>query len=281
MKKVLLVLAFAAFGAATANAQSNEEVVAEITQQRVGTAFTGGNPVPGASSTLGMRLGAIPRISLAVRATGLNLTIPNFDTPSNNSDEFSSLIRTTNVDAAVGIFSGLSLVPTVGGFGSIDLLASYGKSSLPDGDRYSGDPSSWGAGVRVGILRESFTAPGVGVSAMYRRIGDFSHTIGEPEVDAGTVTELENSSVLSLRGTVGKRILMLGATAGIGYDKFSTDARTGLQSGVVTREVTSSTTTVFANVSWTMLLLHIVGEGGVLRGDDNSYYGSLAVRLAL
>jgi hypothetical protein len=37
---------------------------------------------------------------------------------------------------------------------------------------------AWALGARVGILRESFTAPGVSVSAMYRSIGSFSY--GDP-----------------------------------------------------------------------------------------------------
>jgi hypothetical protein len=258
----------------------NQVAIGEITQQRVGTAFTGGNPVAGASSTLGMRLGALPRISVGVRASGLKLTIPNAETSSAN-DELSSFIRSTNVDAAVGVFSGLSLLPTVGGFGSVDLLASYGTVSLPDDDGYGDGPSSWGAGIRVGILRESFTAPGIAVSAMYRGIGDVVHTMGQPELDNGSITTLENNSVLSLRGTVGKRILMLGAVAGVGYDRYSSDARIAHFGPTVNREISSSTTTLFANLSWTMLILNIVGEGGVLRGDENTYFGSLAIRLAL
>ena len=72
----------------------NELAIGEITQQRVGMALAGGNPVPGASSTLGMRLGTLPRISVGVRTTGLQLTIPNPEFPS-SSDELSSFIRSS------------------------------------------------------------------------------------------------------------------------------------------------------------------------------------------
>ncbi|HSL69069.1 MAG TPA: hypothetical protein VK864_02450, partial [Longimicrobiales bacterium] len=36
----------------------------EIAQPHIGLALTGGNPVPGANSTLGMRVGSVPRISI-------------------------------------------------------------------------------------------------------------------------------------------------------------------------------------------------------------------------
>ena len=286
MKKTIVLSALLWLTASNADAQicaapCDVRTAAENTQQRVGIAFSGGNPVLGAASTLGMRLGTFPRVTAAIRMTAVQLDIPDAFT-SSATDELSSLPRTTNIDAAVGVFSGLSLVPTVGGFGSIDLLASYGKISLSDDDGYAEDPASWGGGVRVGILRESFTAPGVAVSAMYRRIGDMSVASGSPSTGGGSVTHLDNNSAISLRGTVGKRILMLGAVAGIGYDRYSSDVRVVSSTPTVSDDITTSTTTLFANLSWTMLVLHIVGEGGIQRGDnDNAYYGSLAVRLAL
>jgi hypothetical protein len=117
---------------------------------------------------------------------------------------------------------------------------------------------------------------------MYRKVGDFEHVIGDPAGGASIVS-LENNRALSLRGTVGKRLLMLGATAGIGYDKYYGDAElTPAVGPVAGRELETSATTLFANLSWTMLILNIVGEGGVQRADgDSAPYGSLAVRIAL
>lgn len=254
--------------------------------ERAGIALSGGNPVPGASSTLGLRLRALPRLSADIRLTGARLVITDENTVD-PSDDLSSIAHSLNIDASVGIFGGFSLLPTVGGFGSIDLLGSYGKLSLSDDDGFRDDPMSWGAGVRIGILRESFTAPGLSVSAMYRNIGDYAHVVGEPEVDAGTITRLENNQVLSLRATVGKRLLMLGATAGVGYDKYRADgmfipAETIPPTPAMLDELETSATTIFGNLSWTMLLLHIVGEGGVQRASgESAIYGSLVVRLSL
>lgn len=259
---------------------------AEITMQRAGIALSGGNPIPGASSTLGIRLGALPRLSVAGRLTGARLVISDEGT-SEASDELSSVAHSLNVDVSVGIFSGFSLLPTVGGFGSIDLVGSFGKLSLSDGDGFGGDPTSWAAGVRVGILRESFTAPGISVSGMYRRIGDYQHDTGDFSVDSGTRMRFESNEAMILRATIGKRILMLGATAGIGYDKYNTQAtllppETLPITPAIRSDLDTSATTLFGNLSWTMLILHIVGEGGVQRADgESALYGSLAIRLAL
>ncbi len=257
---------------------------AEVALARAGIALSGGNPVPGASSTLGLRLRALPRLSVGGRVTGARMKIADLTDP-NDPDEFSSIARSLNVDVAVGIFGGFSLLPTVGGFGSIDLLGSYGKLSLSNDDGFRGDPTSWGLGIRLGILRESFTAPGVSVSAMYRKIGDFDHMLDNPAIaDDEVALRLENNRALSVRATVGKRILMLGATAGIGYDKYSSDAELvfAMTPGV-SQEIDRSATTIFGNLSWTMLILNIVGEGGVQRiqDGDSAPYGSLAVRIAL
>lgn len=253
---------------------------AEVTQVRTGIALTGGNPVLGASSTLGMRLGAIPRVTAAARFTVAQLDAPDISSAS----EMNGLPRSLNIDAAVGVFSGLSLLPTVGGFGSIDVLGSYGRLTLPD-DYLQETVNSWGVGVRLGILRESFTAPGVSLTGMYRKTGDvqMGSDVG-PGDGPGTFFGIDDASVLSGRATIGKRLLMLGAVAGVGYDRYSGTAtiRNQDQFDHTTDDFTNSRTTAFANLSWTMLILHIVGEGGIQRGgEENAYYGSLAVRLAL
>jgi hypothetical protein len=256
---------------------------AEIAQVRTGIGLVGGNPVLGASSTLGMRLRALPRLTMAARVTGVQLDVPDVTSPTASGD-VGNLATSINLDAAVGVFSGLSLLPTVGGFGSIDVLASYGWLSLPD-EYVQDNISSWAVGLRIGILRESFTAPGIAVSGMFRSIeGQTFGSFFGPSNTAGTYFIVRDHKVWSGRATVGKRILMLGAVAGIGYDKFTGigEIQNGSTFNVESTDFDNSRTTLFANLSWTMLLLNIVAEGGVQRGgSDNTNYGSLAVRLAL
>ena len=256
---------------------------AELSQVRTGIGLSGGNPVLGASSTLGMRLRAVPRVTVAVRVTGVQLDVPDVTDPSQTGD-VGNLARSLNFDAAVGVFSGLSLFPTVGGFGSVDLLASYGTLKLPE--EYAPESlNSWAVGARIGLLRESFTAPGIAVTGMYRSID--SQTFGSffgPADGPGTYFMVRDSRVWSARATVGKRILMLGAVAGVGYDKYTASGEVQDASNfhVINDDFNTSRTTVFANVSWTMLLFNFIAEGGVQRGGpDNTNYGSLAARLAL
>ena len=74
------------------------------------------------------------------------------------------------------------------------------------------------------------------------------------------------------------------ATAGIGWDRFtgSAQAQDAANFDVTADDFSNDRTTIFGNLSWTMLILNIVGEGGVQKGGpDDTYYGSLAVRIAL
>ncbi len=277
----------------------------EIAQPRIGLALTGGNPLPGAASTLGMRLGALPRVSVAARVTGVKLDLPPIEDFNSNTD-IDAFLPALNIDAAVGVYSGLSLLPTVGGFASLDLVASVGTVPIPNDDGFQTDrATSWAVGARLGILRESFTAPGISVTALYRRFGDIS--FGDRQlVAADAYFESSGFRVLSLRGVVGKRLLVIGATAGLGYDRYQSDLAFGVSNpGIVgparfdfrQDDFASDRVTAFGSLQWTMLILSIVGEVGWQSGGDEflaplpsgrssasekgAYYGSFAVRVAI
>lgn len=272
---------------------------AQLVQAATGIALIGGNPVAGASSTLGMRIGSVPRISVTARGTGAFAELPNIErTNSTGTDK--TVIRSINVDAAIGLLSGWSVAPTIGGVGSVDLVASMGKASLPD--QFTESPFSWALGARIGVLRESFTMPGVSLTGLYRGIGDVRY--GEVTLaDTDAAFTLENNSALSLRVVAGKRLFIVGANVGLGWDKLDSDPSTVVRdftpSGPmgVPSAFTVTRSTAFANLTWTTLILNAVIEGGYQRGgrsfdralpsgqrsrtDDHTYYGSLALRLAL
>lgn len=270
----------------------------QIIQPGVGIAFAGGNPVPGASSTLGMRIGSVPRITVGGRVTGVFMDVPNVTTPTSTGNGKGKPLS-FNVDAGVGIFSGLTIAPTLGGFGSIDAIVSAGKMKMPE-EFGNSEPGSWAAGLRIGLLRESFTAPGVSVTAMYRSIGNYSYGVNADAPANANLTQayFENNTVQSLRAIVGKRIFVLGANVGVGYDKFSSDV-SGFGGGLLLQDVElkEDRLTAFANVSWTLIILNAVAEAGFVKGGDPftsplptgqtsqtekaTYYGSLALRLAL
>jgi hypothetical protein len=273
--------------------------VAEMVQPSAGMALAGGNPVPGASSTLGMRLGSMPRITVAGRVTGVFMNLADIERSTSTGDN-KSLAHSLNLDAAVGVLSGWSLAPTIGGFGSLDVVASVGKLSLPD--EFTQSPASWALGARVGILRESFTAPGVSITGMYRRFGEIQYG-SRDTIRSDAMFVLRDNSVMSVRAVAGKRLFVLGANVGVGYDRFASKLESHrtdvaeIAALLEEVELTPSRITAFANVGWTMLILNAVAEGGYQRGGDSftlplpsgqssrsdksAYYGSLAIRLAL
>jgi hypothetical protein len=276
----------------------------EITQPRLGISLTGGNPVPGSASTLGMRLGMIPRISIGVRATASYTELPPIESIDSDED-LKFPLGSINADASIGVFNGLSVLPTVGGLGSIDVLGSLGMIPLPDGEGFSDEsPMTWAVGARVGILRESFTAPGISVSAMYRKLDDISY--GDSTFNSHDAYFAVNDlKVMSYRAAISKRIPLigLGAALGVGYDKYDASARVSVNDPTLlgggsftvgTDELETSRKSAFANLSWTILVLNIVGEAGWQEGGDApaggtipadklekaGYFGSVAVRLA-
>lgn len=276
----------------------------EIAQPVVGFAAAGGNPVPGTASTLGMRLGALPRLSLAGRATGVFADLPpilDFD----DRREIGIFVPSLNVDGAIGIMSGWSLAPTVGGVGSLDGLLSIGVLPLPGGeDGFRDSPWTVGGGLRLGILRESFTMPGISVTGMYRRVGGF--TFGDRDLTMDDSSFEMDMGIWSLRGTVGKRIMFLGLTLGAAYDHYSSDVEFAFRDpeGLAATPIRiryddfeNDRFALFGNVSWTVLILSLVAEVGWQSGADavpgalpanvdfdaegSRFFGSLALRLSI
>ncbi|HEX7119647.1 MAG TPA: hypothetical protein VF212_12705 [Longimicrobiales bacterium] len=275
----------------------------EIAQPVIGLAATGGNPVPGTASTLGMRLGALPRFSVAGRATGVFADLPPV-LDAGDTDDIGIFVPSLNVDASIGIYSGLSPAPTVGGVGSVDGIASFGYLPLPGGDDgFEDAPWTWAVGLRLGILRESFTLPGISVTGMYRQIGDFE--FGDPELRTDDAFFDMGVGIWSLRGAFSKRILFLGLTLGAAYDHYSSDLDFAFNdpSGAETdpirvtfEDFDNDRFALFGNVSWTLLILHLVGELGWQSGadqvgvfpagvdfdaEDGRFFGSLALRLSI
>ena len=272
---------------------------ARILGARSAIVLGGGNPVPGTASTMGMRMGSHPRLSIAVRGSAAATDLPGLDLTSTEELDFTA--TAIAVDVGVGLFNGVTLAPTVGGFGSIDLIAGLSHLRLPTGDGLSGSVTSWSAGARLGLLRESFTAPGVSVSAQYRRLGDFWY--GDPELARHDAWfRLQDMAGWSLRAAAGKRLLGLGLTAGAGYDSYSAEAAGRVRDAAAPSgrfllqddDLGIARTTLFANGAFNLLILHAVAELGWQSGGDEEagipttgllekagLYGSLAIRLSL
>jgi len=263
---------------------------AETLLARVGIALAGGNPVQGTASTFGIRLGSLPRIGTTLRVTAARIETARFGAGAPDGSA-SGTVPSFDFDVNVGLFSGFSPWATVGGLASIDLLGSVGVARTPD--RFDGSPFGWALGARLGILRESFTAPGLSLSATYRRFGETSF-------DGGAVNyTVDGASMWSLRGAIGKRIGLFGLTGGVGYDLLSADAILNIDgplssSTLQDDDLEARRWTAFANAGWTFIIFSVTGEVGWQQGGDGedgspaanafgagAIYGGIALRIAI
>lgn len=264
----------------------------QTVQPSVGIAFSGGNPTLGTATTLGTRLGLLPRLSVTARANVAFAKVPDLfgyagvlDSAGAQLPAMATLgvpVGSLQADVALGLFNGLSFGPTVGGVGAIDLLGSV--ALLPQVQDVGLDQSirNIGVGAKIGLLKQGLLIPGVSVSAMYRRMGDISFG----DLDAGDpgafTTDLET---LSLRAVVSKGIAVLDFAIGGGYDRYSSDLSldwrlecpqcpnssggTGATlEGTIAGELATSAWNVFGNVALDLLVLNVVAEAGYQKATD-------------
>ncbi len=272
---------------------------ATIAQPRLALVGAGGTPLLGSASTLGMRLGSTPRVAVQLRASGARVTMPALGAGNGQS----SLASSFDVDGAVALYNGLNPAPTVGGVGALDLLGSVGVVR-GGGDRFSGTPASFGVGARLGIMRESFTTPGISLSAMIRRTGSLT-AIGPDSATA----RFSHIADVALRATVGKRLFPLNTLVGVGLDRTSGDVTVvgapcppGVLCALsllnpVVGPLTQTRANFFADLTWTSLVFNAVLELGWQRGGSppagafptgyeslvrkGGLFGSLGLRLTI
>ena len=256
-----------------------------------------GFEIPAESSTLGRRLGGVPRFSAFVRAGGLPAEVPNLLGES-GTNRLSFLVPSIQFGLGLGLLDGVQVMPTVGGFLSLDVVGHTNFLFFPEEDGFSGRVGAWGVGARVGVLQESFTLPGVSVSVMRRGVGDLSlgrlSTGGLSQVTLG-------SSVISHRITVGKDLFALGFAVGVAWDDMSSDTSFSVTNGQggfvpVDGSLESTRATYFMGVSKQLgVLSWMSAEFGfvpnfdpvealaenVFQPEDLTVFGSLGVLLKL
>ena len=254
-----------------------------------------GSEVSGSASTLGRRLGTSPRIAVGARAAFARVALPDLlDPGAEPARKAAFLVPAVHAGVAVGVFDGFFLLPTVGGFLSLDLLGNTSVLFLPTGDGFDGKATSWSVGARLGILRESFTLPGVSVSLARRSLEPIR--FGDP-LGAGRGLVEVDPTVTSIRATVGKDLLSVGLLAGMGWDRYGGSA-TLTPSGSSAHaedDFSHNRTLIFGGASMNFLILQLSAEVGYARGmgavdgyRGNPFdpvggtgYGSLAFRLTL
>ncbi len=187
-----------------------------------------GSEVSGVSSTLGRRLGGRPLMAPSLRVGGLRATTPDIGDPTGAGDA-SFFVPSLHAGLGLGIFDGFPLLPTVGGFLSLDVFGQASFLFFSEENDFDGRVDVFSFGARLGILRESFTLPGVSVSVA-RRLGGRVRLGDTAAGDPAQVTL--DPSVTSVRATVGKDLFAIGVMAGWGWDDYSSEASVRVTDGV-------------------------------------------------
>ena len=260
--------------AALANQCLELALAAQAAHGLVGLGAAGGTELSGSSSTLGRRFGSTPRFGLGVRGGFIHASMPgSLAAPLGESADKGVLAWVVDAAAVIGVFNGFSLAPTVGGILSVDLVATATRVSGPGDRGFQGPVTGFGLGVRVGAFRESFTLPGVTVSAARRWLGE--HELGRASVDNGEAAI--DQTVTSLRATVGKDLLGFGVFGGLGWDRYRSDVtleaigfgeNDGLTGTATDEPLQTDRTLFFAGLGYTVLIYQFSAETGYAAGFD-------------
>jgi hypothetical protein len=252
----------------------------------VGLSMTQGTDVPGFASTVGRGLGGRPLLTATARIGFSRFEAPDFAGPGRPlpAEGSSFVIPTVQAGFALGVLDGFTTGPATRGILSLDLLGSVAFSVLSKGDGFRENLLTYGFGARVGILKESFTVPGVSLSVMRRQ--------GSEDVSIGLVGDEDRAqvvfapSVTSLRATIGKDFLPLGLIGGIGFDRYDGDGEVRVLDPLsASREAVASTSDwsstrpiAYGGVQFTYLVFQTSLELGWAGGFDDAegYTGDYA-----
>lgn len=270
-----LVDSCAAGGSAALVAPCQSSVLAaQAIRGGVSAAHAIGSELAGMSSTLGRRLGRTPRVSLDAR-----FGVAVFDMPDISGDGAGLPGQTTvtaysmKATVTAGVLDGLSVLPAVGGFLSLDLLASLNLVLLPQDDGFAENVGLLSVGGRLGLLRESFTMPGV-TASLVQHFGEDLSWGGVGETGAQVDTDVTTTS---FRATVGKDLFALALLVGAGWDwqKGDFTARVtdpgvpGAQGLVVAQDVTTRRPVYYVGASVIRLIFQLSLEAGWAGGFDD------------
>ncbi|MGD2154922.1 MAG: hypothetical protein PVG79_16780 [Gemmatimonadales bacterium] len=276
----------------------------QLLQPELGMLLAGANPVLGTASPIGTKFRFIPRLNIGGRITVGWAEIPDLlDYPADIADPVGSRsfsVPAAQLDLSVGVFDGLQLGTTLGGLAAVELLGSLGAIMLPDDEGFRGNVTGVGLGARVGILRESFTAPGISVSGMYKWHGHVRYA-DAAQGDAGSF-EMDMKA-LSLRAGLSKSFVAFGLALTLGYDSYWSDVGfvvnpppagppVALPSQGGTVDLQTERWSAFIDVSYIVLYFNIAAEAGwqevqrlgTSRGGDiesGNFFGALGIRLTL
>ncbi len=244
-------------------------------QQGMGLASALGSDIPGTSSTHGRRLGLMPRVGVAISASALRFGMPRVaaSAPAGLTENENVMLLGLGGTAFAGVIDGFQLAPTVGGVLSVDAIASYSLMGMPTGAALSGSGSGFGVGARVGIVRESFTLPGISVAAARRWLADVQ--LGST-ADGNPGQATTGLTVSSLRATAGKNWFVIGIMGGVGWDRYEGDVQLSVPRGAgdpgsVTGNVASERILYFVSGWFNFLLTRLSLEVGLAEGVGDPF----------
>ncbi len=247
-------------------------LAAQAIRGGVGLTHSMGTDLSGSSSTIGRRLGSSPRVSLDLRFRMARFAMPDLS-GGGTGTVGENHVYTYGVkgSVAVGLLNGFSLMPTVGGVLSLDLLASGSLVFLGESDGFPGNGSLLSVGGRLGIIRESFTLPGVTVSVAqsFGKNVDWTTGIAGPQINT-------DISATTMRATIGKDFFTLAVLAGFGWDwdrggmgvQVLDPTIPGGQGTAFMEDLTTRRAIYFGGISFTRLVFQFSVEGGWAGGYD-------------
>jgi len=237
--------------------------------------------------TLGFRTeGGKPRTALDVRFGFGQVRHPALA----SSDPSVALDRSQvaiGVGGEIALFDGFQLYPTLGGVLSADVLAGYTWIPWPTDQGYERASSYRTLGVRVGLLRESFSVPGIAATV--------AKSWGSTAIFAGDTAVVSlDPSATHLKLAVGKDLYGVGVHAAVGRNWSDADARIGGDFGqgqvLAGGKIDHARTTAQLGASLNFLVLRIqadvgwgLGAGGPeteqFAAEEGALFGAIAVRL--
>jgi len=274
-----------------------------LLQPELGMALAGGNPVLGTASPIGTKFRFMPRIYLGGRINFIWAAIPNVleypDDPAAAlaTREFS--VPMPQLDVSVGLFDGWRLGSTLAGLGSVEILGSLGAMILPAGEGFENDATGLGLGARIGLIRESFTAPGLSLSGEYQWTGRIRHGRVTNGDDAQFGMDL---SATSFRMGLSKSFVAIGLALTIGWDHYQSDVDLGVADADGTLiavvpgdnrvSLSEDRWSAAVDVSYIVLFLNIAAELGwqetgrytTSRGDEvksGNFFSAIGIRVSL
>jgi hypothetical protein len=231
----------------------------------------GGEVISGSVLSSANTHGGLPHFAGGFGVGFLTIETTN---PVDTSQNIRALIPTSFLHGSLGITKGFNLGPTVGGTGSIDLLARFGIVPMRGdyGDIAENSPLIYGGGVKVGLLRHGIVSPAISVTTTYTTLQNADFTFASSGDTATTALDL---STLSFHVDVSKSFIILAPYAGIGWDSHKLKATYEIDLELFPPytgefEVKPKTSRIYGGVELTLALLKFYLEGG--KTGDNGYF---------